>query len=82
MVLVGQSAWRDLAWCRLVPGLPWIAESEDVPEAAAVAMAAVCARCPVVYECMESVGCEGITSGFWAGEDRTPRDATQLGGAA
>ncbi len=75
--------WREQAWCATVPGLPWIAEPEDVSEAAGVAMAAVCAGCPVVFECADFVACEGVTSGFWAGTDRTPAGQPGvLGGAA
>lgn len=75
-------SWRAQAWCRLVPELPWIAEPEVVNDAELAAMSGVCAGCPVVFECMDYVACEGITSGFWAGADRTPGDGTELGGAA
>jgi hypothetical protein len=77
-----ESNWRSLASCALVPELPWIAEEHDVSEPAAVAMAAVCAQCPVFYECADYVACEGVTAGFWAGEQRMPPFLDEMGGAA
>ena len=77
-----QWSWHSQAWCGLVRGLPWIAEPENVSAAERVAMTAVCAGCPVVFECADYVAGEGITSGFWCGSDRTPADELSVGGAA
>lgn len=80
--MVRLGSWTEQAWCRSVPALPWIAEPEDVSPAAEVAMTAVCAACPVVFECQEYVGCAGITGGFWAGAHCTPGEESRLGGVA
>jgi hypothetical protein len=68
-----EQEWMAKAWCPKVAELPWTAEPDQVTFAAEVAMAAVCAACPVWVECADYVTVEGITSGFWAGAHRDPR---------
>ncbi len=65
--------WMTNAWCPQVYELPWTADPDRVTFAAEVAMAAVCAACPVWLECADYVAAEHITSGFWAGAHRDPR---------
>jgi hypothetical protein len=65
---MNDEAWKELAWCRSVPTLPWIGDADRVTEPAEVAMAAVCAGCPVVFECCDYAACKGVDAGFWAGE--------------
>jgi hypothetical protein len=65
--------WMGKAWCPKVAELPWTAEPDQVSFAAEVAMAAVCAACPVWTECAGYVADEQISSGFWAGAHRDPR---------
>lgn len=64
--------WRDAALCRLFDNLPWIEDADRVTPADTACMGTVCAACPVVFECGDFAACEGVTSGFWAGRDRTP----------
>lgn len=75
------SDWMADAFCAHFPSLPWISEPEDRSPAAESAMAVVCLSCPVLAECRAYAGSPGITSGFWAGEDRTPVDRDQSGAA-
>jgi hypothetical protein len=65
-------AWMTKAWCPQVMELPWTAEPDRVSFAGEVAMAAVCANCPVWTDCDAYVTKAGITSGFWAGAHRDP----------
>lgn len=66
------TSWRDAALCQTYPDLPWILDPEDVTPVEVGCMEVVCAGCPVVFECGDYADCEGVTSGFWAGRDRTP----------
>ncbi len=48
-------------------------------------MAAVCAACPVCFECADFADCEAMTSGFWSGRFRDLRvavDGVAVDGAA
>ena len=75
--------WMDLSLCRRFPALPWIAEPGGCKPAVTSAMGAVCLACTVRLECESFVGREGIISGFWAGQDRTPEsEESSQGGAA
>ena len=76
------TSWRAGALCRAFPGLPWIVEPHDRSGAATRALEAVCAACPVLPDCGEYVDSRQITSGFWAGRDRTPDTELERGGAA
>ena len=51
--------------------LPWIGDVETTTTGDRLAMAAVCAGCPVVTACDRYATDEDLTGGFWAG---TPRD--------
>ena len=73
-------SWKPAGLCRTYPDLPWIADPRRVTPVDIARMEVVCAACPVVLECGDYADCEGITSGFWAGRDRTP--ATAVDGAA
>lgn len=75
------TTWREQALCRSQPSLPWISDPDRVTLVETSFMEVVCAACPVVFECGDYADCEGITSGFWAGRDRTPA-ATSLDGVA
>jgi hypothetical protein len=66
------TTWRDAALCQTYPDLPWILDPEWVTPVEVGCMEVICAVCPVVFECGDFADCEGVTSGFWAGRDRTP----------
>lgn len=67
-------SWRLRALCRSFrySDLPWIAEPEDMSIGAVITMELVCAACPVRAACEAFVESHEITSGFYAGKDRTP----------
>ena len=67
------STWRDAALCQRYPDLPWVWDPDRVTTVDTACMGVVCAACPVVFECGDYADCEDVTSGFWAGRDRTPR---------
>lgn len=62
--------WRASALCRFFPGLPWIEEPERRTAIETCAMEAVCARCPVAVVCASYADRYGLSSGFWAGQER------------
>ena len=66
------TTWREDALCQRFPDLPWIQDPPRATSVEIVCMEVVCAACPVVFECGDYADCEGVTSGFWAGRDRTP----------
>jgi hypothetical protein len=70
-------SWQDDALCVNFPGMPWLAEPWDRAVTAERAMGAVCVACPVADSCAQFVAERGISSGFWAGMDRTPADETK-----
>lgn len=74
-------AWMDRALCASFHSMPWIGEPEDRSTATTRAMAAVCSACPVEDECARYVEAGLITSGFWAGRDRTPETQLEDGAA-
>jgi len=59
------------AACTHQPDLPWIGDLETTTTSERLAMAAVCAGCPVVAACDRYATDQDMTGGFWAG---TPRD--------
>jgi hypothetical protein len=67
--------WMRRALCVQFPTMPWVAEPHARSVAAERAMAVVCTACPVQVECASYAGSQRVTSGFWAGVDRTPRRA-------
>lgn len=74
--------WMDDAFCQHFPSLPWISEPEDRTAACEQAMAVVCSACPVFIECLTYAQDGEVTSGFWAGHDRTPDASEDRSGAA
>lgn len=67
--------WMAKALCQHFPTLPWIAEPQDRSARADAAMAVVCVACPVLAKCQQYADRPDVTSGFWAGADRTPTSA-------
>jgi hypothetical protein len=70
-------SWQDRGLCVSFPGMPWLAEPWDRAVTAERAMGVVCVACPVSRECAQFVAEHGISSGFWAGVDRTPSTETE-----
>ena len=66
------ASWRSAALCRHFPDLSWIVEPTDRTPSAEAAMAVVCLSCPVQVQCEMYADRWNVTSGFWAGKDRTP----------
>ena len=64
-------AWMRRALCAAFPTLPWIAEPQQTSSKALEAMGLVCGICPVQVECRAFVEHTSVTSGFWAGADRS-----------
>lgn len=75
-------AWISRALCAHFSSLPWIAEPDQRGPAAERSMRLVCDICPALDECRTYVHTHMVTSGFWAGEDRTPVESDSAGGAA
>ena len=68
--------WMARALCSAFPTMPWVLEPQECSVAAERAMGAVCdARCAAYVEARE------VSSGFWAGCDRTPAEELQDGAA-
>jgi len=67
-----RTTWRDAALCQTYPDLPWILDPDRVTPVEVGWMEVVCAACPVSFECGDYADATGVTSGFWAGRDRTP----------
>ena len=65
------SSWMTAAVCTNRPDLPWIGDAETTTTGRRLAMAAVCAGCPVLTACDRFATEQDMTGGFWAG---TPRD--------
>lgn len=63
-------AWMRDAECHLEPGLPWTTDGDRVKKYEVHAMAAVCARCPVLTECRDYARQNPDLWGFWAGQTR------------
>ena len=58
------------------PTFQWIVEPADRSAASEAAMGAVCRACAVRADCEAYVGrARRSCSGFWAGLDRSPREA-------
>lgn len=64
--------WMGRALCSSFPSLPWVVEPQDRSAATERTMGAVCVSCPVSRQCAAYVESREISSGFWAGVDRTP----------
>lgn len=75
--------WMLEALCQRFPALPWIAEPGDRSAAGEQAMNAVCGACPVRRECESYADRRSVTSGYWAGTDRSvdPLDLDEDGAA-
>jgi len=52
--------------------LPWITDSHLVAPRDVLAMARVCAGCPMREVCKVYVAQARVSGGFWAGADRNP----------
>ena len=65
------ASWMTAAACTNRPDLPWIGDVETTTTSDRLAMAAVCAGCPVLAACDRFATEQDMTGGFWAG---TPRD--------
>ena len=63
--------WMRDAACRRIPDLPWIADRGEGPVVLRDLMDQVCAVCPVRRACARFVIEGDVTSGYWAGRDRT-----------
>ena len=62
--------WISAATCPDRLDLPWLADSDDMSARDRLAMATICADCPVFAACMTFVAAEDVTGGFWAGQHR------------
>lgn len=60
--------WTGHAACLDAPDLPWTHDDPSPSDVAA--MAAVCRSCPVRLACAAYATTDGVTGGFWAGQDR------------
>lgn len=65
--------WRDQALCLRFADLPWITDPQHRSISAVRAMEGVCGACPVILDCDDFARSHRITSGFYAGKDRTPQ---------
>ena len=68
--------WMTEALCSWFPIVQWIVEPADRSTASEAALGAVCRACSVRADCEAFVGRAGIVSGFWAGLDRSPVEAS------
>ncbi|WP_409482776.1 hypothetical protein [Arsenicicoccus dermatophilus] len=68
--------WDSHAACATRLDLPWLSDHADVHPWDAATMAAVCAACPVVLDCLAAVDALDVTGGWWAGTDRDPHAHT------
>jgi len=66
------ASWMTGAACTNRPDLPWIADADSTTDRERVAMAGVCAGCPVQALCATYVAGTDVTGGFWAGKDQLP----------
>jgi hypothetical protein len=73
--------WMERALCSAFPTMPWVLEPQERSVAAERAMGAVCVACPVNAQCSAYVESREVSSGFWAGCDRTPAEELQDGAA-
>lgn len=70
--------WRQLAACASRTDLDWIEPDEQT----AGECRRVCARCPVVDDCLASAVDSGEPWGIWGGRDRAQRAAIALASGA
>lgn len=71
------------ALCLEYAQLPWVDPRERRSCTDELEMVIVCSECPVCVECGTYARAHGITSGFWAGQDRDARgDSLEQDGAA
>lgn len=63
--------WMQEAACRRMPDLPWTADRNEGPVVLRDLMKQVCSICPVRKACARFVIEGDVTSGYWAGHDRT-----------
>ena len=71
--------WMQDAACRWMPDLPWIAERGEGPVVLRDLMAQLCGACRVREACARFVIEGDVTSGFWAGRDRTVHNLCTAG---
>ncbi|MDO5699722.1 MAG: WhiB family transcriptional regulator [Dermatophilus congolensis] len=68
--------WTARAACAGRLDLPWTTDAADVTLWQAATMRAICADCPVLFDCLNAVDDLDVTGGWWAGHDRDPAAQT------
>ena len=68
--MTSPNAWMADALCRQHPDLGWLKDEHMLGLGEISTMDAICANCPVRSQCERFVAEQGISGGFWAGEDR------------
>ena len=64
--------WMARAACASRLDLPWTQDAAQVTPWQVVTMRAICADCPVLFDCLNAVDDLDVTGGWWAGHDRDP----------
>ena len=67
--------WMRHGACLTAQALPWTTDEADAPSVLVELMQGTCAVCPVRLACAAYADREGITGGWWSGEDRDPENA-------